>query len=65
MSFELGYSHRLHSHPFRIWDKSLLERVFSEQYEKSDDEWKIVLENADAKKSYRYFKKEHVNKAEV
>lgn len=65
MSFELGYSHRLHSHPFRIWDKSLLERVFSEQYEKSDDEWKIVLENADAKKSYRYFKKEHVDKAEV
>jgi hypothetical protein len=65
VSFELGYSHRLYSHPFRIWDKSLLERVFSEQYEKSDDEWKIVLENADDKKSYRYFKKEHVDKAEV
>lgn len=64
MSFELGYSHRLHSHPFRIWDKSLLERVFSEQYEKSDDEWKIVLENADDKKSYGYFKKEHVDMAE-
>lgn len=29
------------------------------------DEWKIVLENADGKKSYRYFKKEHVDKAEV
>ena len=25
----------------------------------------IVLENADGKKSYRYFKKEHVDKAEV
>lgn len=37
---------------------SPLEKVFSEQYEKSDDEWKIVLENADDKKSYRYFKKE-------
>lgn len=44
---------------------SPLEKVFSEQYEKSDDEWKIVLENADDKKSYRYFKKEHVDKAEV
>ena len=29
------------------------------------DEWKIVLENTDGKKSYRYFKKEHVDKAEV
>lgn len=29
------------------------------------DEWKIVLENVDGKKSYRYFKKEHVDKAEV
>ena len=29
------------------------------------DEWKIVLENADGKKPYRYFKKEHVEKAEV
>lgn len=29
------------------------------------DEWKIVLENADGKKSYRYFKKEHMNKIEV
>ena len=29
------------------------------------DEWKIVLENADGKKSYRYFKKEHMEKAEV
>lgn len=29
------------------------------------EEWKIVLENVDGKKSYRYFKKEHVEKAEV
>ena len=29
------------------------------------DEWKFVLENADGKKSYRYFKKEHMEKAEV
>lgn len=29
------------------------------------DEWKIVLENADGKKSYRYFKKEHVDKAKI
>ena len=29
------------------------------------EEWKIVLENVDGKKSYRYFKKEHVEKDEV